>query len=343
MDEKNTSFKNDLVRKNNTDTMVIRLQEKIDEQVLYSVKRIMSDTYSENLPLEEVKLKEGVVSFFTRKKDFLSGLKTKYGSDYAGCSVAAEIYKDIDAIMHASDTVSMFQEIINRKDDLEDRAETLEQLEAFYKDGSNQQKNYQDAKDICSWYELNCSLQDLSKLEDIVRQMNEIISLDMPFTRMNELANLVFQASAAKEKILEEKLSRTKRSIENDRDTVSRELADALGAELTEDQKSRIQEKADEVQDQYDEWIGSLSSQTANMDSYVTASANNLSGFRRFISAVMNEGNENPVRSKRVRIIDYVPTVNKKVSSAEDVEKVLDAIREKLLAELENNDEIDLG
>ena len=343
VDEKNTSFKNDLVRKNNTDTMVIRLQEKIDEQVLYSVKRIMSDTYSENLPLEEVKLKEGVVSFFTRKKDFLSGLKTKYGSDYAGCSVAAEIYKDIDAIMHASDTVSMFQEIINRKDDLEDRAETLEQLEAFYKDGSNQQKNYQDAKDICSWYELNCSLQDLSKLEDIVRQMNEIISLDMPFTRMNELANLVFQASAAKEKILEEKLSRTKRSIENDRDTVSRELADALGAELTEDQKSRIQEKADEVQDQYDEWIGSLSSQTANMDSYVTASANNLSGFRRFISAVMNEGNENPVRSKRVRIIDYVPTVNKKVSSAEDVEKVLDAIREKLLAELENNDEIDLG
>ena len=72
-DERNTSFKNDLVRKNNTDTMVIRLQEKIDEQVLYAVKRIMSDVYSENLPLEETKLKEGVVSFFTRKKEFLSG------------------------------------------------------------------------------------------------------------------------------------------------------------------------------------------------------------------------------------------------------------------------------
>lgn len=303
----------------------------------------MSDTYSENLSLEESQLKESVVSFFSRKKEFISNLKTKYGFDYAGCSAAAEVYKDFDAILHASDTISIFQEIINRKDSLEDKAETLEQLEAFYKDGSNQQKNYQDAKDICKWYEQNCSLQDLSKLEDIVRQMNEIISLDMPFTRMNELANLVFQASAAKEKIIEEKLDNTKKAVETDRDSVSRELSDALGTELNDDQKGRIQEKADEVLVQYDEWIGSLSSQTANMDSYVTASANNLSGFRRFISSVMSEGTGKTIRAKSVRIIDYVPTVNKKIKTASDVDVVLNAIREKLLAELENNDEIDLG
>ena len=343
VNERNTSFKNDLIRKNNTDTMVIRLQEKIDEQVLYAVKRIMSDIYSENLSLEEAKLKEGVASFFSRKKEFLSGLKTKYGFDYAGCSAAAEVYKDFEAILQASDTLSIFQEIVSRKDSLEDKAETLEQLEAFYKDGSNQQKNYQDAKDICNWYRLNCSLQDLSGLADSVRQMNEIISLDMPFTRMNELANLVFQANAAKEKILDEKLDRIKKAVESDRDTVSHELSDALGADLTDDQKSRIQDKADEVLAQYDEWTGSLSRQTANMDSYVTASANNLSGFRCFISTIMSEGNDHSVRAKRVRIIDYVPTVNKKVKTAADVDVVLNAIRERLLAELENNDEIDLG
>ena len=343
VDERNTSFKNDLVRKNNTDTMVVRLQEKIDEQILYAVKRNMSDIYSENLPLEETKLKEGVVYFFTRKKEFLSELRTKYGSDYAGCTAAAEVYKDFDAILHETDTLSIFTEINDRKESLEDKAETLEQLEAFYKEGSNQQKNYQDAKDICSWYEQNSSLQDLSKMDDIVRRMNEIISLDMPFTRMNELANHVFQASAAKEQILEEKLAQTKKAVEKDRDTVSRELSDALGTGLNEEQKNRIQEKADEVQEQYDDWLGSISAQTANMDSYVTASANNLSGFRSFITSVMNEGNDTPIRSKRVRIIDYVPTVNKKIKTAEDVDAVLKTIREKLLAELESNDEIDLG
>ena len=343
VDERNTTFKNDLVRKNNTDTMVARLQEKIDEEILYAVKRIMSDTYSENLPLDETRLKEGVVSFFRRKKDFLSGLKQRYGSAYAGCSAAAEVYKDFDAILQASDTISIFQEIINRKDSLEDKAETLEQLEAFYKEGSNQQKNYQDAKNICEWYDQNCSLQNLSRLEDIVRQMKEIISLDMPFTRMNELANLVFQANAAKEIIVEEKLAYIKRVLETDRDAVTKELSDTLESDLTEDQRNKILEKSDDAMEQYDSWLRNLCIQTPNMDSYVTASKNTLSGFRRFVTSVINTGSERQIRAKDVRIIDYVPAVNKKVTSADDVEKVLDVLRKKLLAELEDNDEIYLG
>ena len=343
VDERNSSFKNDLVHKTNTDTMVVRLQVKIDEQVLYSVKRIMNDVYSENIPLEEAKLKESVIAFFTRKRDFLSGLKQKYGSSYAGCTAVAEIYKDFDAILHSSDTLSVFNEIIARKESLEDNAETLEQLEAFYKDGSNQQKNYQDGKKICEWYAQNCSLQDLSKLEPIVTQMNEIIGMEMPFTRMNDLANLVFQASTAKAEIIEDKLKKIKQRIEADRDTVSKELAEALKADLKDEQKDRLQAKADEIADQYSGWLDSLTAQTSNMDSYVTASAGTVSGFRRFITDVMNEGGEPSVRTKHIRIIECVPTVNKKITSRDDVEKVVDAIRQKLLSELEGNDEIDLG
>ena len=343
VDGRNPTFINDLVHKKNTDTMVLRLQEKIDEQLLYDVKRIMSAVYSVNLDLDDTKIKEGVVSFFTRKTDFISDLKARYGSDYAGCTAAAEIYKDFDTILHEPDTASMYHAITKRKDSLENNAETLEQLEAFYKEGSNQQKNYQDAKEICGWYAQNRSLQDLSKMDEIIREMNVIISMDMPFTRMNDLASLVFQARTEKEKILEEKLVRTRNAVEKDRAGVSRELTDALSADLTDDQKKRIQKKADELSAQYDEWLQSLSIQTENMDSYVTASADILSGFRGFIASVMSEGHENPVRAKRVRIIDYVPTVNKKIKTASDVDTVLNAIREKLLAELENNDEIDLG
>lgn len=343
VDARNSSFKNDLARKNNTDTMVVRLQEKIDEQILYSVKRIMNNTYSENLPMEENKLKEGVIDFFTRKRDFLGKIRQRYGSSYAGSTVAAEIYQDFDAILRSSDTLSIFNEIIARKDSLEDKAETLEQLEAFYKDGSNQQKNYQDGKKICEWYAQNRSLQDLSKLEPIVAKMNEIISMDMPFTRMNDLANLVFQASTVKAEIIKAKLERIRKRIEADRDTVSKELSEALKAELTDDQKERLQVKADQIANQYQGWLNTLTVDTPNMDSYVTASANTVNDFRRFITNVMNEGGEPSVRTKHVRIIDYVPTVNKKVASTDDVDRVVDAIRQKLLAELNDYDEIDLG
>ncbi len=342
VDDRNNSFKNDLVRKANTDIMVVRMQEKIDERVLYDVKRIMSEVYSENIPMDETKLKECVVAFFARKKDFLSNLKTKYGSSYAGCTVATEIYKDFEAILRTSDALSVFQEIISRRESLESKAETLEQLEAFYKEGSHQQKNYQDAKSLCRWYEQNCSLMDLSKLKDIVEQMKQIISLDMPFTRMNELANLVFQANAAKEAILAEKLAQTKKILENDRDTISRELSDVLGTQITDDQRKRLQDKGNEVLAQYDTWLSSLNNQTSNMDSYVTASSSTLSGFRRFITSVLNEGHADPIRAKRIRIIDCIPTVNKRIKNASDVDDALNAIREKLMAELNNNDELDL-
>lgn len=38
IDTSNTSFKNDLARKNNVDTMVVRVKEVIDEATLYKVK-----------------------------------------------------------------------------------------------------------------------------------------------------------------------------------------------------------------------------------------------------------------------------------------------------------------
>ena len=343
VDENNNSFKNDLSRKANIDTMVVRPKEIIDEAVLYSVKRIMNDTYSENLPLDEAALKSGVVTFFERKRQFLADLKTKYGSDYAGAKVAAEIYQDFQAILRSGDTLTIFNEIIERRDSLYEKAETLEQLEGFYKDGSHQQKNYQDAVEIIDWYTANSLLEDLSRLQPVVDAMSVIVSMDMPFKKMNELADLVFKASEIKEKIIEEKFKGTVYRLNQDRDTIKLELHEATVPYLTSDQKDRLQEKADEIAAQYDSWLSSLSKSTPNMDSYITASGNSVSSFRRFVSQVLSEGGGKSVRSKKVSVIDCIPVANKKITSAEDVEKVLEAIKRRLLSELNDNDELTLN
>ena len=343
VDENNNSFKNDLSRKANIDTMVVRPKEIIDEAVLYSVKRIMNDTYSENLPLDEAALKSGVVTFFERKRQFLADLKTKYGSDYAGAKVAAEIYQDFQAILRSGDTLTIFNEIIERRDSLYEKAETLEQLEGFYKDGSHQQKNYQDAVEIIDWYTANSLLEDLSRLQPVVDAMSAIVSMDMPFKKMNELADLVFKASEIKEKVIEEKFKGTVYRLNQDRDTIKLELHEATVPYLTSDQKDRLQEKADEIAAQYDSWLSSLSKSTPNMDSYITASGNSVSSFRRFVSQVLSEGGGKSVRSKKISVIDCIPVANKKITSAEDVEKVLEAIKKRLLSELNDNDELTLN
>ena len=79
------------------------------------------------------------------------------------------------------------------------------------------------------------------------------------------------------------------------------------------------------------------------MDSYITASGNSEISFRRFVSQVLSEGGSKSVRSKKVSVIDCIPIANKKITSAEDVEKVLEAIKKRLLSELNDNDELTLN
>ena len=344
VDEKNRGFKVDFARKNGLDTMIIRIQEKIDEAILYKVKRIMQDAYDENFPLEESKLKDGVVAFFEIKRKFLSDLKVKYGSDYAGAGIATEIFRDFDSILRTSDTLTIFNEIIARQESLMDKSEQLEQLESFYREGSNQQKNYKDAVEIVDWYRNNYMLNDLSRLNDVIARISEIIGLEMPFSRMTELANLVFEAREVKAKILQEKCDNAKRRLENDRDTINKELREALETNLSQEQKDKIQRMADDLNDKYDSWLASLHPNTTNIEAYITSSQSQVSKFREFIARVMTEGAmSTPVaRSKRVKIIECVPVANKKIKSEEDIDKVLSAIKDRLLKELGNNDEINL-
>lgn len=149
--------------------------------------------------------------------------------------------------------------------------------------------------------------------------------------------------SEIKEKIIEDKFRDTVNRLNKDRESINTELNEAKLPSLTSEQIERLQEKADEIFAQYDSWLSSLSKNTPNMDSYITASSNSLSNFRRFVGQVLSEGSSKTVRSKKISIIDCIPVANKKIASAEDVEKVLESIRKKLLSELKDNDELTLG
>ena len=337
------SVRLDLAHKNNLDKMVLRKRVITDPQVLYQVKRIMNEVYSENCSLDENTLKDEVRNFFTHKKNFIDGLKSQYGNSYAGHSVAAEIYRDFDSILRCGDNNSLFNEIISRKQSLEDHVEILEQLEAFYKEGSSQQKSFQDALDIIDWYTKNQMFVDLSRLDETINKMNEIVKLDMPFTRMNELNNLVFKSAEIKDAILEDKYKETKRKLEADRNTINKEHAEASMLDLTDDQKYELQSKADAIAQQYDSWLGSLHKNSSNMDSYISSSSKTVENFRKFIAQLMSAGGgATPPRSKSVSVINCIPIANKKIRNEADIDKVVSEIRNKLLSELKDTDELNL-
>ena len=154
----------------------------------------------------------------------------------------------------------------------------MDQLEGFYKEGSHQQKNYQDALELIEWYNDNRKFEDLSCLDSVIEAMQAIVNLEMPFQKMNDLVNLVFKASELRDQVLQDKYQSTVRRLEQDRKSISHELEDVMALKLTDDRRSRIQDKADDLFAQYDEWLSSLLKSTPNMDSYIRASSSAVSG-----------------------------------------------------------------
>lgn len=352
---KDYNFRNDFVKKNGLDTMVIRNQEKVDDAILYQVKKIMNDIYSLSVSMKEVDMKNDVLAFFNAKKTFLSNLKIKYsGKQFAGSGCIPAIYADIDAITKTSDSATVFNEIISRKDSLEDNAEILEQLEAFYKEGSSQQKVYNDALQIVAWYDDNNSLfGGLEDLSDVIAQMNDILTMPVPFAKMAELGNLVFKANSVKDAILENKYQNAIRSINNDKADIKKELDAAIGSDISDKKKQKIQDKFDEIEHTYNSWSSSLSKKTPNLDSYVLSSQSTVKSFKKFIQTVLAESDDptnpvdpvnppKPVRRKSVRVIDCVPTAKKKIKTQEDIDSVVAYIKAELEKALNNNDELDL-
>ena len=270
-------------------------------------------------------------------------LKVKYGSDFAGSLVVPEIHQDFEAITKTSDALTIFNEIIKRKEHLIDKAEVLEQLEGFYKEGSNQQKVYKDAVDILDWYSKNVMFNDLSKLQDVISEIGQIVAMEIPFSKMSDLANLVFKAGEIKQAILSEKYENTKRKLEKDLSKINQEMQEALSQDLVEEKKKQIQERGEALAHGYEDWFNSLSPMSQNMDSYITSSESAVKKYREFIAQMLVSTADVQLKRKSVRMIEYVPIANKKVRDESDVNKVVDAIRNKLLADLKDCDEIDLG
>lgn len=341
--EKDSSFKNDYPRKQGIDTIVVRQKKKIDDQILFKARKIMNDVFSVNIPMDETKLFEGVTTFFEAKIKFLSDLKIKYKNDFVGSGLVAKLYTLFDSVIRSHDAATVFEELKNNEDALLDNADYLEQLEAFYKDNSSQQKTFKDAVVIVDWYNANSMLQDLSSLTDTVEKINEITSMELPFSKMSDLADLVFKAGEIQDKIIEEKFNRVVNTLKADRAAVENEMNQAMDIDITDDKKDEIGQKGEQILATYDSWLSTITKDTPNIDAYLTSSHSSVFNFRGLVNRIINSGTEKPVRSKTVSVIDCIPVANKKIKSKADIDKVLESIKAKLESALEDNDEIDLN
>jgi hypothetical protein len=337
----NSSDKNEFARGNKADSISVKLQEKIDEQILNDVRKIIKSVFNENYPLNEEQLRKGIFELIEKKVEQLKNIQIKYeGKSYPGKNRVFEIQRELATIIKNDDASYVFSQITAKKNFLEENADHLDEILSFYQQGSAQLKNYNEASEIYTWYQQNRILENLTDVDDFMERIMNILSDDHPFGKMVELGQLVLKVKQIKDTMHQEKVSKATEKLEKDLNLIRNE-AEQAKAKITDSIKiEQLETTLSELENKYNDLLSSIK-EARNLDQYMTSSTSNLEGFRRLIQSLVVK-NDPDKKTKHIRLSSLVPIANKKITNQEDINKVVTDIKERLEEELKDTDEISI-
>jgi hypothetical protein len=128
--------------------------------------------------------------------------------------------------------------------------------------------------------------------------------------------------------------------MEKDINIIRHEHQEALSKVTERSKIDKLNETLDELESKYKNLISSLE-QASNLDQYITSSNSNVEGFKNLIASLVAKSLPGK-KAKNIRLSSLVPVANKRITSSQDVDKVIENIKKLLLVELKDNDELNL-
>lgn len=336
-----TTDKYEFARGNKTDSISVKLQEKIAEETLNEVKKIAKAVFNETFTLNEEKIRKGLIEIISAKIEALRNIQIKYeGKSYPGKNRITELLRELSSIIKNDDSNYIFSQVIAKRAFLEDNSDHLDEILSFYQQGSAQLQNYNDAAEIYTWYQQNRLLEDLSQVDDYMDQMMNILSDEHPFGKMVTLGQLVVKAKQIKDAIRQEKIKKAKDRLEKDLNTIRYEAVEAKEKLDEKDKLDQLEDTLNDLESKYSNLLNTIN-EARNLDQYMTSSNGNVEGFRRLIKSLLVK-HEPDKKTKTIKLSNLVPIANKRITSKEDVNKVVEDIKKRLLEELTDTDEISI-
>ena len=337
----NANDKWEFAKGNKTDSLSVKLQEKIDEETLDRVRRAIKGIFNETLALNEEKLRKGILDIVSTKVEALKNIQVKFeGKPYPGKDKVIDLHRELSSIIKNDDSTYIFNQILSKKEVLEENNDILDEILSFYQNGSAQLKNYNDAQEVYRWYEQNSLLENLTEVEDVMNEINKILSAERPFGQMVILGQLVLKAKQIKESLRDAKVKEVKERLDKDISKIRRECDEAFSKLTEQDKIDKLSETLSELEEKYRNLISSVQ-EARNLDQYITSSEANVEGVKRLVASLLVVSVPGK-KMKNIKLSSLVPVANKKITSTSDVEKVVAEIKKHLLDELQDTDEINI-
>jgi DNA repair exonuclease SbcCD ATPase subunit len=143
-----------------------------------------------------------------------------------------------------------------------------------------------------------------------------------------------------KDAMRQEKIKKATEKLEKDLNSIKNEADQARTIISETDKVEQLERTLSELENKYTDLLNSVK-EAVNLDQYMTSSTSNLEGFRRLILSLLASSTPGR-RTKHIKLASLVPVANKKITTHEDIKKVVADIKERLEEELQDTDEISI-
>ena len=317
--------------------IVVRRIAPSEELIRKSVNFLRNYLGAMDIPSDEDGLIRFVLNTFETKQSHYQKLLDEFYSkerypEKETVTAARDLMNDV--LSQRKDNVALLKRMVQRQDDLLDSAEDMEGVEMFFK---AQRTVFDDAKKRLAGIlkERDYFAADADTL-NVISTMSTILAMQKPYSRIGELPELVRKVKTAYDSLLDMKREEVAENIRRCMQDVHQLAGEARDAE-------ELLCQADERFVNKRETAKTATSLT-ELDAMITQLLNYKDTFCRrmeVISASRQQEAQKPPKIITVRRDDLCSV--KRLQSKEDIDKYVEAIREKLMKALESCDGVQIN
>lgn len=346
-----------IIKKQYADKLLMEVRVHVPEKDKKAVQKVAKELFGTSVISEDEDTSMRNFQNDSRRRiDEMEKLETNYQHyAYPGKKVIAEGKKLLCSVVQISEPKEFFTYISKHQDDFMDYAEDYEPVKTFF--GGEQQQIFMRAFDMLEIYNDSKTYIVDEELEKIVAQMSAIVKKDMPYRDIPQLPDLRKKFMDAYTKVLEAAAAPVMQSIEEAKDRVV-QVVDTK--EYAAERKPKYIELFFEISSGAEKCnnVSSLRSYADKAEALKIRLLNEMDAIDVKIAqrkAEEEEKKKNPnnktvditvkvpiKKTKNITIKNITHTASWRIENAEDIEKYIGQLKKSLLAELEENDVVNI-
>ena len=340
---------NKILKRDYYDRTLIKMRKKIDVKYINDLKSVARNSFNEiSLSDDEDGMirdfKERCISHTIDKlRDILGNYNNIKAYQYPGKQVIEDALRLFNSISNIRDTSEVFEEVSNRKDEIAEITPKIDTISEFFK--GSQKEQFDKVRDTIITYENNKDYVDnTQELKDVVRKILDILKAEEPYSSIHELPTLRSELISILVNMYEKKSAPIIEMANKTIEYIENELNNAginsnnFGKGYIDNCKGIIDslQHSNELKDIYaqETRLGQMK------DSFII----NLDKKKYEMSKPKddNSKSDEPVIIKPRKIVrtDMLMNRSYEINSKEDIDKYIEELRNKLIKELEENNNL---